>query len=653
MITRIMTSSRDSHPTTAARAAEVADRMCDGMLRVLLAGQAGVGKSMLAARVADELSRRGETCWCISADPGTPAFGPPGAVTLALRETGSWRIVALHALCSLDAARFRLPLVTGVARLAARAGKAPLLVDGPGLVRGVGAAELLQALVAAVAVELVVTVARSKQAPPLAAETAALGVEALTLEAAATAARPGKGRRDRQRTGQWDDYLAGGLEYRLDLTGMRVVGTPPPATVAPAWTGRQVALQDGDDTLMMGEVSALEDGALRLRLPGPPPAATALLLRDAQRSPSGYLATAKPFASEALEHPLRLDSGSAGPLPSGRVGIVDFCLLNGVFGDPLLHLRLRNQRRSLLFDLGEGSRLPARCAHQVTDVFITHAHIDHIAGFLWLLRSRIGDYPPCRMYGPPGLADHVAGLTRGILWDRLQGEGPAFEITEYSGDGRLCFTVRSGRPRPEPMACRDAADGVLLLERGFCIRAAVLSHGSPVLAFAFEPTPSINIRKDGLRRRGLEPGPWLAELKRHVSSGERRAVLELPDGSSDSVAALAADLVLVSPAKNLVYATDFADTVENRNRLVRLAQGAHTLFCEATFLCCDAERALRTAHLTTWACAEIAESAAVARLVPFHFSRRYERDPASVYRELATFTSRVVVPRPYRPDAID
>ena len=108
--------------------------------------------------------------------------------------------------------------------------------------------------------------------------------------------------------------------------------------------------------------------------------------------------------------------------------------------------------------------------------------------------------------------------------------------------------------------------------------------------------------------------------------------------------ALAEALVLVSPGKKLVYATDFADTPENRARVIALAHNAHTLFCEATFLEADVEQARRTAHLTTRACAEIAEDAGVARLVPFHFSRRYENDPAAVYAEIAHASRAVVVP---------
>jgi ribonuclease BN (tRNA processing enzyme) len=165
-----------------------------------------------------------------------------------------------------------------------------------------------------------------------------------------------------------------------------------------------------------------------------------------------------------------------------------------------------------------------------------------------------------------------------------------------------------------------------------------------VLAYALEPAQSLNIRKDRLQARGLLPGPWLGALKQGLQAGEVDKHIELPDGTTGTVQALADDLVLVSPGKKLVYATDFADTPANRERLIALARGAHTLFCESTFCEADAEQAARTAHLTTRACAEIAEAARVARLVPFHFSRRYEKDPAAVYAEIAEFTRTVMVP---------
>ncbi len=89
-----------------------------------------------------------------------------------------------------------------------------------------------------------------------------------------------------------------------------------------------------------------------------------------------------------------------------------------------------------------------------------------------------------------------------------------------------------------------------------------------------------------------------------------------------------------TPGRRLVYATDFADTAANRARVVELARRAEVLFCESTFTTEHAAQARATQHLTAPACGEIARAAGVERLAPFHFSRRYEHDPARVYAQL-------------------
>ena len=307
---------------------------------------------------------------------------------------------------------------------------------------------------------------------------------------------------------------------------------------------------------------------------------------------------------------------------------------------------MRHQRRSLLFDLGAGDRLPARIAHQVTDVFISHAHMDHISGFLWLLRSRIGAYPDCRLYGPPNLARHIAGFLQGILWDRIEENAPRFEVMELHEDRLKCFFLQAGRQQAEFVAEKPVIEDTLLSEAGFRIRGITLDHhGTPVIAYAFEAEQQLNIRKDRLKARGLEPGPWLNGLKQHIRNRNRSAVVQLPNGSEADAATLTDDLVLKTPGKKLVYATDLADTLDNRDKLVTLARHAHTFFCESSYTEADAEYATMNGHLTTRACGEIAAEAAVSRLVPFHFSRRYQHQVEQLYDELNRYFSRVCLPR--------
>ena len=638
-------------PVLALDTAEIIAAVMQYDRRVFLFGPMGVGKSTLAATLADAIVASNRSCWCLNADPGSPAFGTPGIVSIAKRQDDAWQVIDYAGLCTLDAGRFRLPLVSAARSLAQQLPDAMVLIDGPGAVRGVAGRELLEGLVEATGADAVLALTVEDRPLPLLDELRALPVDLFVVQAAAAAARPGKRVRARRRTEQWDMHVAHGVEQQFDLTQISLTGTPPPPGATNTWTGRQVALLKAGRTLAMGEVLHVENNVLTATLSNEIVDADTLLIRDAARNANGLIETAKPFAGERFEYLPPADmlpsvEVNDGPRIVGRVGSADVALVNGVFGDALLHMRLRHQRRSLLFDLGDGSRLSARVAHQVTDVFISHAHMDHIGGFLWLLRSRLGDYPSCRLFGPPGLARHIEGFLQGFLWDRIEDNGASFVVNELNGDRLKSFHLQAGYTECQFLEEVEVTDGILLDEPGFRIRCVTLDHyGTPVIAYAFEPDKQINIRKDRLEARELRPGTWLNELKQNLLCRNETAMIQLPDGSEASTRSLADELVLVMPGKKFVYATDLADTDSNRQQLIKLAKHAHTFFCEAAFIEADADYAMCNGHLTTRACGEIATEAGVSRLVPFHFSRRYTDNPQQLYDEINIYCTHVLMPK--------
>lgn len=643
-------TSQHDLPVLPLNTAEIIAAVLAQKRRILLFGPMGVGKSTLATHIATALAQQQQTCWCLNADPGTPAFGVPGTVSLAKWDNHRWQVSAQAALCTLDAGRFRLPLLSAVRSLATRLPKDIVLIDTPGVVRGVAGKELLEALVDATEADTVLALTAVDQPPPLHDELCSLPVDVFVIQTYAKTMRPGKRARARQRTEAWDAYLATASELQVDVTSFNLIGTPPPLDAPHSWVGRQIALLQANRTLAMGEIQRVVKNNVTLRVTGDASQADTLLLRDAIRNSDGLMETAIPYAAKRYDYLPPADvvpaiEISTGPRIVGRVGPLDVGLINGVFGDPLLHLRLRHQRRSLLFDLGDAGRLPARIAHQVTDVFISHAHLDHIGGFLWLLRSRLGDYPSCRLYGPPGLAQHISGFLQGVLWDRIADRGARFDVLELHDNRLKRFQLQAGSNVQQALDQDEVIDDVLLQEVGFRIRGITLDHhGTSVIAYAFEADKQINIRKDRLRAHNLTPGPWLNELKRQLLQENEAALIRLPDGNETAAGALAEDMVLITPGKKLAYATDLADSAENRQRLIRLAQHAHTFFCEAPFLEADVEHATRNGHLTTRACGEIAVQAEVAHLVPFHFSRRYADNPQALYDEIENYCPRVLMP---------
>ena len=616
-----------------------------GYRRILLQGEIGAGKSTLALKLLQSLDREEGSCQLLELDPGSPPAGIPGTIGWFSLQGDGLVLREYQALCTLDAGRFRLPLILSARRLMSTIGKhsdrdTTVIVDPPGVVRGVGGAEMFMALIETLDVDAVVVLHRQEGSMPLARELAALPIAVLHLAASPAARAVARLEQLKNRVRLWDGFLADGVEERIHLDRLPVLGTPPPMEIPEAWAGRQAALLSaGGGTLRMGEVIRLLEGELLLRLvPGRTTKPAGILIRDAGRTSAGRLETfrrpAPPPAANPRE-PLEMVAPAIAQRPgkapvSSNLGQAWATLVGGVFGDPLVHVRMRRQKQSLFFDLGEPSRLAARVAHQVNAIFLSHAHIDHIGGLTWFLRSRLG---PCRIFGPDRTIHRIESFLNAITWDRIDDRGPVFEVFEIKGSDLRHARLQAGKERLDlPEA--PILNGIILTEDNFVVKAAVCDHGIPSIAYSLLLRREINVRRERLEALKLSAGPWLGTLKWCIAADALDTDIELPDGRTEKAGALANDLTIVRPGKKLVYAADMADTPENREKIIELARSAHTFFCETAFTAADRDKADASQHLTTLAAVRIAREAGVQRLVPFHFSKRYEHYYRQVYDEI-------------------
>lgn len=332
-------------------------------------------------------------------------------------------------------------------------------------------------------------------------------------------------------------------------------------------------------------------------------------------------------------------------------------LVNRPFDDPGLYLDFLFARRAILFDLGDLAPLGARKLLRVSDICISHTHIDHFIGFDLMLRIMLGREKKVNLFGPPGILRQVESRLASYSWNLIESYPTVFTltVTELYPDNtglraEFCSKRAFARESEEPVA---TPGGVILDEENLRIRVAFLQHSIPCLAYAFEEKQHVNFMKNRLTELGAPVGPWLSELRRAVLRGEPDATLIVVPGCNEeqrerrfTLGELKEQVLHIVAGEKIGYVTDTAFTPQNRERIVDLVRGADYLFIEAVFLHIDHERARDRAHLTARQAGEMAREAGVERVIPFHFSPRHLDAEQELRREVEEAFQGISAPEP-------
>lgn len=240
-----------------------------------------------------------------------------------------------------------------------------------------------------------------------------------------------------------------------------------------------------------------------------------------------------------------------------------------------------------LFDCGEGTQHQLLRSElnisQVTRIFITHMHGDHMLGLMGLLAT-CGMTAHTRgidIYGPRPLADYVREVSR-----RTQFQ------TNY------------------PLTVQEVSEGLVFEDEEYAVTCMPLKHRLPAFGYRVEEKDRPgHFDVERARGEGIPPGPLYGKLKR----GER---VTLPDGRTfDGADFCGPDL----KGRSVVYCTDTTYCPA----AVELARDVDLLIHEATFAEADEELAIRSTHSTAAMAARVAKESGARRLVLTHLSPRY------------------------------
>lgn len=321
-------------------------------------------------------------------------------------------------------------------------------------------------------------------------------------------------------------------------------------------------------------------------------------------------------------------------------------MVNDPFEDPVLYVDFLFVRRALLFDAGNLRRLPTRKLLRVSDVFLTHTHMDHFQDIDWLLRLCLGRDMHINVFGPAGTIARMEHKLQAYTWNLVENYDASLRLTVTeleTADTTRSATFRCHRRFVrEAERVNEAPEGLLLQEPGFSVRARILDHHVPCLGYRLEEHEHVNVWKNRLEDRGLAVGPWLVELKAAVlrrepddypipvswtpSRGDKTATLPL--------GVLRGEVLRITPGLKIAYVVDAGDTPENRAALLDLLADANQAYVECAFLDEDRDLAFAKRHLTALRAGALARTAGVRNLIPVHLSPRYGDRAARLYAEV-------------------
>ncbi|MCX8031553.1 MAG: hypothetical protein N3A59_08270 [Thermodesulfovibrionales bacterium] len=310
------------------------------------------------------------------------------------------------------------------------------------------------------------------------------------------------------------------------------------------------------------------------------------------------------------------------------------------FDDPFLLIRILREKKALLFDAGYIYGVDTGHLLKISDIFITHTHIDHFIGFDTILRLLLRRNSPLKVFGPKGIIDCIEGKLKGYTWNLIKDYPIKIEAYEVYRNriNHSSFYAQNSFKRVD----NDSYEfnKTILVDPLYKVDALELSHQIPVLSFSINEDFHININKEALLELGLPIGPWLSDFKKALKRYYNLETKQLIDNEvilkvNNSLYTLKdlMPIAVITKGQKISYVMDVSPTEENFSKLIPFIKHSDHLFCEAYFLEKDRQRAIDRHHLTASDAGRLAKEAEVLNLTLMHFSPKYINSPQEIYNE--------------------
>jgi ribonuclease Z len=311
--------------------------------------------------------------------------------------------------------------------------------------------------------------------------------------------------------------------------------------------------------------------------------------------------------------------------------------VNSPFEDTTFFVRNIYKPDGLLFDCGRIGPLSNSEVLSITEILISHTHIDHFYGFDRILRGTLLSGKKFRVFGPPGIIKNVQGKIDSYTWNLIKDYPVSYEVIELNMEKKeykmAYFSAANGFIREDGVLKHSE----LSLTGGFKLDFEFFDHRVPSVGYRVTEPDMVAVSKVRVKELGFKEGKWLAELKDKVLAGlmDDDIVADTASGKTSMKVSKAAEQIIEPvQSQSVTYITDIAPSFDNVRKAISFAKDSTILLIESMFLKKDVLHANNKKHLTLELSKYIFRESGAGFVRFFHFTSRYDSSKKDFYNAL-------------------